>query len=97
MTDMQNLRPLLLKIIRVRKHLIANGCSRKNKALCFSLMRRLEAWLMAYPKATEAQVRRWAKQHHADLAYLCTGNSGNKDSLLQQLNTQLYEIKTIQE
>lgn len=87
---MQSTRHILLKILRVRARLLKQRVGEKDPTKCSQLMRPLSAWLNAYPHATEAQVRRWAREHIDAWYYLCPGGSPGTDAIIKQLNTQLY-------
>lgn len=83
-------RNILLKILRVRAHLLRQKMGSKHPAKCARLMRPLQAWLQAYPHATDRQVRKWARQHIDAWYYLCPSGTPSTDALQKQLNTTLY-------
>ena len=64
------MRALILSIIRMREYLLKEGKGGKNVMLCHQYLRKTKAWLSAYPRATERQVRNYAKRHLQQLLYL---------------------------
>jgi hypothetical protein len=70
-----NSRSQLLAIIRVRRHLIREGKSYKNVVLCMRTIAKLEAWLKAYPHATDRQVRNFARRHFEQFKFLLPSSS----------------------
>jgi hypothetical protein len=64
------MREKILKILRCRRHLIQQGKSYKNTMLCHKYMRQLDAWLQAFPHATDAQVQNWARSNADEIGYL---------------------------
>ena len=86
------MRAVLLSIIRMREYLIKEGKSGKNAVRCHQYIRKTKAWLSAYPRATERQIRGYAKRHLQQLLYL-TPSSTNPAHLsiiekLESLNDE---------
>jgi len=88
---MESTRDLLLKIIRIRRHLIRAGVSYKNVVRCQQYINKLESWLQAYPKATERQVLKWARGHSEKILFLApSGAHPAHQSLIEKINQTLF-------
>jgi len=89
------MRKHLLSIIRMREYLLKEGESGKNAVKCYADIRKMRAWLSAYPHATEQQVRAYAERHHHELLYLApSGRNPAHLSIIEKLNTLIHEPTT---
>lgn len=91
------MRAFLLKIIKMRRHMLNNGLSQKNFCMCMRHIAKVEPWLKAYPHASNQNVQRFARRHMDSFLYILPGrNHPAHNSLLEQFQTLInidYEPK----
>lgn len=80
-------RQFLLKAIRCRKHMMRTGTSKRNPMLVAAALRKVEPWLLAYPKATPEQVARHIQRNKEAVYCLIPGpSSATGDHMIEQFN-----------
>lgn len=66
--------------------------SGKNPMKCHAIIKKTKAWLNAYPKATEEQVRAYARRNMGSLRYLApSGSNPAHHAMIERLNTLSHE------
>ena len=71
-TDYRN---YILSLCRVRRKLIISGKSNKNDYRCNEIIRKLEAWIFAYPNASLKGYASFFMKNGTDILYLIASNT----------------------
>lgn len=86
------MRNELMKIIRMRRHLIKIGKSGKNICTCMRHIAKVEPWLNAYPYASDANLRRFARKHEDSFRYLMpSGTNPAHTKISETFQNLIYE------
>lgn len=84
-------RSFLMKVIKIRKHIIREGKSRKNEMRMHKLIQELTAWVYAWPNASEAQVINYIRNKEQEIIELIPGEGCQaRKALMDELFDLLY-------
>lgn len=87
------MKRLVLKVLRMRKSMLRNGVSLKNKLRVLSAIKRFETYGEFYPNATDQGYRAVVKRYYAEFLTLMPGKSSKAhDSLFAELENQLNNL-----
>jgi hypothetical protein len=78
------MKNVLVKVLRVRKHLLKTGKSFKNAMKCYSLIEQFENHLKCFPNISETAIEKYIAKHQDDILFLIPANPTG-DSLKKQL------------
>jgi len=83
------MKQFVVKVLKMRKHLVRNNLSKKNAARVLKSLKKFELYLDFYPNVSDESIKKYCIKHIDDLLFLMPGKGS---SSFQKLNQELNQF-----